>query len=141
MPKPKRWDEKQALDGGGGMYMEGTKETLYHKGMRPTSPQLTPNDRFMEKKGELAKIERLPSVGKGPIEEWYRAIKGEGPAPGSNFEYAAPLAEMVLLGAIAQRTGKTIEWDAENMKIKGQPELDALLKEPAHEGWRYGETL
>jgi len=141
VPKPKRWDEKQALDGGGGMYMEGTKETLYHKGMRPNSPQLTPNDRFMEKKGELAKIERLPSVGKGPIEEWYRAIKGEGPMPGSNFEYAAPLAEMVLLGAIAQRTGKTIEWDAENMKIKGQPELDALLKEPAHEGWRYGETL
>ena len=90
---------------------------------------------------DLAKIERLPSVGKGPIEEWYRAIKGEGPAPGSNFEYSSRLTEMVLLGALAQRTGKTIEWDAANMKVKGQPELDALLKEPAVEGWRYGETL
>ncbi len=24
------------------------------------------------------------------------------------------------------------------MKVKGQPELDALIREPAREGWRYG---
>jgi len=95
----------------------------------------------MEMKGELRKIEKLPPVGDGPIEEWLRAIKGEGPAPGSNFDYAAPLTEMVLLGALAQRTGRTIEWDADAMQVTGQPELDALVKEPAREGWQYGENL
>ena len=48
---------------------------------------------------------------------------------------------MVLLGALAQRTGKTIEWDPETMSVKGQPELDALIKEPMPEGWSYGENL
>ena len=42
---------------------------------------------------------------------------------------------------IAQRTGRAIEWDAEAMKVKGQPDLDALVREPAREGWRYGENL
>ena len=48
---------------------------------------------------------------------------------------------MVLLGALAQRTGKTIEWDPEKMLVKGQPELNALIKEPTPEGWQYGEKL
>ncbi|MEM7698310.1 MAG: Gfo/Idh/MocA family oxidoreductase [Verrucomicrobiota bacterium] len=142
VPKPERWDPAKPLPDGGGMYMEGSKETLFHEGMRPTAPRLTPDDRFNAAKPTLKEVERLPHVGKGgPIQEWVRAIKGEGPTPGSNFDYAAPLTEMVLLGAIAQRTGKTIEWDAENMTVKGQPELDVLIKEPAREGWNYGESL
>jgi hypothetical protein len=120
--------------------MEGTNETLFHAGMRPNSPQLTPNARFMERKKDLAKIERLPKHGNGPIDEWYNAIKG-GEAPGSNFDYAAKLTEVVLLGVMAQRSGKTIEWDAENMKVEGQPEFDAWIKEPVREGWSYGEDL
>ena len=77
----------------------------------------------------------------GPIKEWFRAIKGEGPPPGSNFEYAAPLTELVLLGAMAQRLGETIEWDHKNMTVKGRPELDGWIKESSREGWSYGEDL
>jgi predicted dehydrogenase len=141
VPKPRRWEPGKPLPAEGGMYMEATKETLFHAGMRPESPMLTPAARFMEMKGELRKIEKLPPVGDGPIEEWIRAIKGEGPMPGSSFDYAAPLTEMVLLGALAQRTGRTLDWDAEAMRVKGQPELDPLIKEPARDGWRYGESL
>ena len=75
-----------------------------------------------------------------PIGEWFDAIKNGG-MPGSNFDYAAPLTEMVLLGAIAQRSGKTIEWDAENMKVKGHPEFDAWIDEPARKGWDYGRNI
>jgi predicted dehydrogenase len=141
VPKPRRWDPSEALPTGGGMYMEGTKETLYHAGMRPTKPVLTPSGRFEDRKAELDGIEKLPEVGAGPIEEWLRAIKGDGPTPNSNFDYAVPLTEMVLLGAIAQRTGRTIEWDAENMKIVGQPDLDHLINEPVRKGWEYGLTI
>lgn len=141
VPKPRRWDPSKDLHAGGGMYMEGSKETLYHSGMRPNSPMIIPADRYSELRGTLRDIPTGPSVGNGPIEEWFRAIKGEGPAPGSNFEYAAPLTEMVLLGALAQRTGRTIEWDSVSMKVIDQPELDDLIKEPAHDGWQYGENL
>ena len=92
-------------------------------------------------KPELAKIPRTEALGKGPIGEFYRAIKGEIEAPGSSFEYAAPLTEVVLLGAMAQRSGRTIEWDAEAMKVKGEPQMDAWIKEPTREGWAYGERL
>lgn len=139
-PKPKRWVNDDPLDPRGGMYMEGTKETVYHGDMRPTSPTLTPRARFMEKRKSLSEIERLPDT-PGPIQEWLAAIKGAGPMPGSSFDYAARLTEVVLLGAMAQRTGKTIEWDADKMEVKGQPELAALIKEPVIEGWQYGEKL
>jgi predicted dehydrogenase len=142
VPLPKRWDAEMKLHQEGGMYMEGTKETIYHGDMRPVSPQLTPNARFMEMKSTVLKdIKKLPDVGKGPIEEWFKAIKGEGPMPGSTFEYAGPLTEMVLLGALAQRFNKTIEWDAVNMKAKGMPELDPFIRETPRKGWSYGEKL
>jgi predicted dehydrogenase len=139
VPKPKCWEAGKNLPKEGGMYMEGTKDTLFHAGMRPNSPQILPDSRYMEIKGELRKIPKLPSL-RGPIEEWLDAIKG-GPMPGSNFDYAAPLTEMVLLGAMAQRSGKTIEWDAENMKVKGQPEFDAWINEPARKEFDYGRNI
>jgi hypothetical protein len=71
VPKPRRWDPEKPLAEQGGMYMDGTRETLYHAGMRPESPMITPDARFME-------------------------IKGEGPLPGSSFDYAGPLTEMAL---------------------------------------------
>jgi len=115
-PKPERWNPDKKLHGEGGLFMIGDKETLYHPGMRPNKPVITPDSRFEALREDLEKIARLPPVGNGPIQEWYRAIKGEGPMPGSSFDYAAQLTEMVLLGALAQRTGRTIEWDAANMK-------------------------
>jgi len=73
----------------------------------------------MEKKGELRQIQKLPPVGDGPIEEWLRAIKARAP-PGLQLRLRRPAHRVVLLGALAQRTGRTIEWDAETMQVKGQ---------------------
>ena len=141
VPKPKRWGRPGPMPAQGGMYMEGSKQTLFHEGMRPNKPVITPDERMREIQPEIDKIEKLPSLGKGPIDELFRAIKGEIKAPGSNFDYAVPLTEVVLLGALAQRTGRTIEWDARRMKVKGQPDLDALINEPALNGFAYGEDL
>lgn len=140
VPKPEGWegefDPKE-----GGMVMYGDKGTLFHYGMRPESPQLLPQSHMAEMKSQLREIPRLPSTKGGPREQWMRVIKGEEKECGSSFDYAAPLTEMVLLGAIAQRTGKTIEYDPENMKITNVPGLDPLIKEPVRDGWSYGEKL
>jgi hypothetical protein len=71
---------------------------------------------------------------KGHHRDWLDACKG-GPAASSNFEYGARLTEIVLLGVLALRTGRRIDWDAANLKARGFPDADALLKEPARPGW------
>ena len=83
----------------------------------------------------------IPRVAGGPFREWLRAIKGDGPEPGSNFSYSAKLTEIVLLGVIAQRFNTTIEWDAKAGKIVNAPELNAYIKEPVRPGWQFGEEL
>ncbi|MGB0370092.1 MAG: Gfo/Idh/MocA family oxidoreductase [Opitutales bacterium] len=139
VPTPEGWEGK-FYPKGGGMVMYGSKETLFHYDMRPESPQFLPKERFDVLKPELREIPRIPSV-KGPIEQWIRVIKGEESEAGSNFDYAGPLTEVVLLGALAQRLGKTIEYDFERMEITNISGLDHLIKEPAREGWSYGEKL
>lgn len=139
-PKPERW-QGAFSPGEGGMAMIGSKETIYHSGMRPDSPKLLPDSRMLELKSKLSELKKYPSVRGGPIKELFGSIKGTGPKVGSDFEYATQLTEVVLLGVLAQRTGMTIEWDAENMKVKEHPELDRLIKEPVRKGWEFGEDL
>ncbi|MGV3658722.1 MAG: Gfo/Idh/MocA family protein, partial [Prosthecobacter sp.] len=124
-----------------GMIMKGSKETLFSDGMRVQSPQLWPRER-MQDYYEILRRKPLPRSKAGePIGELFAAIRGEIPHAGSHFDYACPLTELVNTGVLAIRSGKTIEWDAENMKAKGMPELDAWIKEPVREGWSYGEDL
>jgi predicted dehydrogenase len=66
--------------------------------------------------------------------EWVAACKG-GPAALSNFSYAGPFTEMVLLGNVAVRTGKKVLWDAANMKCPNAPEADQYLKREYRKGW------
>jgi predicted dehydrogenase len=70
----------------------------------------------------------------GHHRDWLDACKGGKPA-GSNFEYGARLTEIVLLGVLALRTGRVIEWDAANSKAKGVAEADVLIKENYRSGW------
>jgi len=76
---------------------------------------------------------KLPRT-KGHHRDWLDACKGGKPA-GSNFEYGARLTEIVLLGVLALRTGREIEWDAGNLKAKGAPEADVYIKEGYRKGW------
>ncbi len=71
----------------------------------------------------------------GPFAEFIAAVKGDGPTPGSNFDYAARLTEVALLGVLAQRFGGRIEWSARQGKITNRPELNAYVKEEYRPGW------
>src|SRR5690606_20627202 len=59
----------------------------------------------------------------GHHKEWVDAIKTGSPTT-CNFDYSGALTEAVLLGIVAYRTGKKLEWDAENLKATNAPEAD-----------------
>lgn len=120
-------------------WMVGTKGML-GCGTHAGPPLILPNE-LRAKWQEKPPAETIPRVDGGPFREWLRAIKQTGPEPGSNFSYSAKLTEIILVGVLAQRFNTRIEWDAKAGKITNHPELNAFVKEPAREGWVYGETL
>jgi predicted dehydrogenase len=66
--------------------------------------------------------------------EWLAAIRGVG-APLSNFGYAAVLTESLLLGNVALRCGKKLEWDAPNMRAINIPQADQFIRPQFRAGW------
>jgi len=70
----------------------------------------------------------------GHHQEWIAACKGQG-KPLSNFAYASVLTESLLLGNVALRAGKTIEWDPDNMRAAGYPQADPFIRPRFREGW------
>jgi hypothetical protein len=67
-------------------------------------------------------------------EEWIAGCKG-GPKPYSNFDNSGPLTEMVLLGNVALRAGKTIEWDAKRLKVTNDKSANQFLTKKYRKGW------
>src|SRR5262245_7870482 len=67
-------------------------------------------------------------------EEWIAACKG-GPKPYSNFDNSGPLTEMVLLGNVALRAGKSIEWDANRLKVTNDRSANQFLTKKYRKGW------
>ena len=62
----------------------------------------------------------------GHYQEWIAACKG-GPAPSCNWEFGAMLTEITLLGAIAQRTGASLDWDAGAMRFTNNAEANRYV--------------
>jgi hypothetical protein len=48
---------------------------------------------------------------------------------------SGPLTEMVLLGNVALRSGRKIEWNAKKMKITNDREANQLLRKEYPRGW------
>ena len=54
----------------------------------------------------------------------------------SNFDYAGPLTETVVLGNVAmRRPGKKLMWDAENLKVTNDNEANNYVRREYREGW------
>ena len=72
----------------------------------------------------------------GHDQEWFAAMKG-GPAAYSNFDVAAYLTEIILLGCVALRSGvgHKLEWDGPNMRATNAPEAAQFVKRENRKGW------
>jgi hypothetical protein len=71
----------------------------------------------------------------GHVQEWIRAMREDKPASSDFANHGGPLTETVLLGNLAVWSGKRVEWDAKNLKAKGMPELDAIIKREYRKGY------
>ena len=71
----------------------------------------------------------------GHHNEWIAACKTEGPTT-CNFDYAGALTETILLGNVAFRVGKKLEWDAQKLRATNCPEADDYLQHEYRRGWR-----
>lgn len=126
-PNPPGLEQNRGI-GGNGFYMVGDKGCILSASIYCSGPRLIPETdmkAFMSKQPEKT-IPRIP--GGNQWQEWIRACKGEGPAPGSNFDYSGPLSEMVLMGNLAVKTGKKIEWDGSKMLCTNLPEANELVR-------------
>ncbi len=120
-----------------GMIMLGSKAAIFHAGMRPNSPRLLPDCLWQDyrRHPERRAPKILPRIG-SIFTDWLNGIKN-GTRTCSDFDYAAPLTEIVLLGALAIRTGKPVEWDSSKLRITNDnAEAARLVTIPARPGWR-----
>jgi predicted dehydrogenase len=129
-PKPRELGETE-LNKEGGALLIGSKGKLMHE-TYGRNPRLLP-DSLHASFGKPA--ERLPRI---PNENhqmnWVDAAKGKTPTS-CPFEYAAKLTEVMLLGVVALRAGKRIEYDAANMRVTNVPAANQYLEREARAGW------
>lgn len=128
-PTPRQMPQGKRLHDNGVLYV-GTKGIMHH-GSHGGMPELFPSELNERAKAVPKTMARSP----GHYEEWLLACKG-GPRPVSNFDYAGPLTEIVLLGVLALRApGTRIEWDSENLQVKNAPELNSFVQLEYRKGW------
>lgn len=121
--RPAELEEGRRMSSGGGQLIVGDKGTIMADASCE-SPRLIPETKMRDllKNPPAKTIPRSP----GHYVEWIRACKGEGKTT-SNFDYAGPFTEVVLLGNLAIRAGKRIAFDPKKMAVTGMPKLDKLI--------------
>ncbi len=150
--------------GAGGIAMPPLKLTWYDGGVRPPRPRELPEGDRMGDNGimlvgdkgfildnrvypeslreQTNSIEHLPSSPGGHFMEWINACKGKLPAAGSNFDWAGPLTEAVLLGNVALRSTirkllpeHKLDWDANAFKFTNLDAANQYLRREYRTGW------
>ncbi len=136
-PRPKEIEDGRHLgDKLGGVIFIGDKGKIMC-GSYGSNPRLIPETAMKQYKRPSPSIPRSP----GHYVEWIQACKSGKPA-GSNFDYAGPLTEMILLGNVAvrmslkmQEKGIRLLYDGPNMKITNLPEANNYFRREYRKGW------
>jgi predicted dehydrogenase len=129
--RPDELEEDRPLDAEDGIIFVGDKGKILVRGWGGESPRLIPESRNRDYQFPPKTLPR--SI--GHHEEWIRACK-TGSSTESNFGFAGPLTEAVLLGSVAIRMeGEELRWDSVNMKIPNVPEAEQYLRYQYRQGW------
>jgi hypothetical protein len=116
----------QKVPGAGVMFI-GSEGSMY---ANYTSYRLFPAEKFA---GYQPPPQSIPkSIGHHA--EWIKACKDGSPTT-CNFDYSGALTEAVLLGNVAYRIGRRLEWDAKTLKATNCPAADKYIAKQYRTGW------
>jgi predicted dehydrogenase len=138
--RPELIEEKRRMgDYGGGVLFIGDKGVLMCS-TYGNNPRLVPDERMKaykrelnEKGGPEIKLERSPGI----HEEWIESCK-TGKKSSTNFDYAAPLTETMMLGNVAIKLkdkNRKLHYDGEKMEFTNCPEGNEFLRREYRKGW------
>jgi predicted dehydrogenase len=130
-PRPEELEIGRDLNREDGIIFVGDKGTMLVEGWGGHSPRLLPEKRMREYQRPAKTLPR--SI--GHYKEWAAACK-KGTPTRSNFDFAGPLTETVLLGTICVRLGgRKLDWDSANMKVTNLAEANNYLHYEYRKGW------
>jgi hypothetical protein len=75
----------------------------------------------------------LPALGHFQ-KQWIVACK-DGGKTACDFEYSGNMIEQLLLGLVAYRVGKKLQYDAAEGRVTNCPEANELLRRKYRKGW------
>jgi hypothetical protein len=113
-----------------GMMFVGDKGKIL-AGFRNENPRLLPESKM---KSYLNGLEAPKDVNEPGEKYWIDAFKNKTQSPGS-FLNAGPISETILLGGVALRARKKIEYDSQNMKIINNEDANRFLYREYRKGW------
>jgi predicted dehydrogenase len=130
-PRPEELGEDRELNREDGIIFVGDKGKMLVEGWGGEKPRLIPESRNKEYQRPPKTLPR--SV--GHHKEWLLACRTGSPTR-SNFEFAGPLTEAVLLGMVCVRNGgDKLVWDSANLKVTNDPEANRFLHYEYRKGW------
>lgn len=131
LPPRELTDDQPLPDKKNGVLYVGEKGTLF-AATGAACQAVGPNAKDTVAKAPSPILPKSP----GHHAEWFRSIVTNGAEPAmSNFDYAGPLTETVLLGNLAVRLGKKIVWDSKNLEAVNAPEAKELIHRTRRKGW------
>lgn len=133
-PRPDELEPGEELDPEDGIILIGDKGKILVEGWGGNRPRLIPKSRM---ESEKLPPETIPPS-KGHHLEWIEACKGNGETR-APFSFAGPLTEAVLLGTVAVRTRRTLEWDSQNLRVTNVPETNDFITKTYRKGWELGK--
>jgi predicted dehydrogenase len=98
--------------------------------------RILPESRFQELRPSLPP-RSLRRIRGSHLEEFFNAIR-ENREASSDFSYAGPFTETVLLGCIAQRLGRRLQFDGTKGQFLDDDEANSLIDKHYPEGWILG---
>ena len=131
MPRsPRNWVDLNKI-GHGAMFKGSKGYVIADFGSRLVIP--FGDDANMSYYDRRPKDKMLPNVGHFQ-KEWTRACKGDLKTS-CDFEYGGTMIELMLLGLVAYRTGKKLDYDPAAGRVTNSSEANDLLKRQYREGW------
>ena len=130
-PRPPELEEGRVLPENGTLVI-GSKATVFCD-IYYSSVRIIPEAKMKEMAPGLPP-KTIPRIVGGHWAEWIRACKGGVPA-GSNFEYSTRLAEAVLVGNIALRVNRRLEYDSANLKVTNLASANQYVTEHYRPGF------